>query len=154
MKTLSSQEHNQSKPQKLLEQVHKSNWFQFLLNEVQLLQHLQKILIQVLEPAVANKCWIVEFKNNKLILELENQALSTRLRFQSMELLKSLKIYAEFKDLKKIEFRVKIFSNPYKREAPQPQRIPDESLEILKKTAESIEDETLRNALLRLARRK
>lgn len=127
---------------------------QQIMRHARLIGRLQLIVQQNLPPAAAAHCQLANYNHGRLLLVIDNAHWATRLRYQQEQLTERLRRHPQFSDLRIIQFRVR----PQQHGTAQQQSvavtrhsISTHARQTLSQCAENIEDEQLRNALLRLA---
>jgi hypothetical protein len=117
-------------------------------------QRLTRLLQNELDPSLAPHCRIGGFTPPRLTIVVDSPAWSTRLRFQSTGLVRQLSNkYKEFQGVSHIE--VKIYPARLQRRTPPtvPRQISPAAADGITRMANSIDNPTLKQALLRLASR-
>lgn len=77
------------------------------------LHNLNKILQQTIDTESIKHCELASFENGQMVVIVENASWATKLRYSLPEIIKTLKIQPEFKNLKTI--RYKIDNHPQKQ---------------------------------------
>jgi hypothetical protein len=118
------------------------------------LQQLTRLLHKVLDPSLAPHCRVGRFAPPQLTVVVDSPAWASRLRFQSNGLIRQLnKKFKEFNGISSIETKIYPVRLP-RRESPVIRRqISPAAAESLTQMANSIEEPSLKRALLRLASR-
>jgi hypothetical protein len=152
MPTQSSQYRSETSPQKLLTQIQHNGWFRQLTSQLKRVSHLQTLFLKAVDWELGQQCQVLELSNGCLNLAASNANWATHVRYSTPELIKTLRAFAEFRDLKTIHCYV----HPDPRDiqigltAP-PNPIPAESAASIAEVAKGIKDVRLKNALLKLA---
>ncbi len=131
--------------------------WQQLLNHATQLATLAPLVQAALPAELRPHCQLANWRQNCLILTVDNPVWANRLHYQIPTLLKQLKTEPALYNLSRLEYYVKpaefttknIRSNP----AHQQHRLSSHSAELLRDSAEAINDPGLRQALLKLAQR-
>lgn len=124
-----------------------------LVTQTRRLRQLTRLVRTELEGGLAGHCQVAGFRPPALTLVADSPAWATRLRFQSKPLVRQLKRkYKEFQALEYIEVRIYPSRLQPKSPPPPARRISRAAADNIVAMAESIGDEPLREALLKLAR--
>lgn len=119
---------------------------------VQQVAYWQK-LTQRIQPVLPQpENWQVAcYQHGVLIVTGENQAMISQLGYLQQHYVTQLTVFPEFKDLQKIQVRLRVEKKPtlIAKESPT---LPVETQQMLQGAAEFISDPKLSQALLRLAR--
>ncbi|MBA3660279.1 MAG: DUF721 domain-containing protein [Gammaproteobacteria bacterium] len=131
--------------------------FQQVLNKAVYLDALNQAFKGFVSPSLKANCLVANATENQLIILVSNAALATELRFQTYDLLQTLKTHSLFKDIKTITLKVRPFAPPQsKRLTPEIQRkvplLQPQTAKIMLDCAETIEDAALRAVMLKLAK--
>jgi len=124
-----------------------------LITEARKLEYLNNILLDLLPSPLPHHCHLAKMNGNKLVIVVDSPTWSARLRYSIPELLAKLKHHSQFFiPIKNIEIKV----NPQWQSKPnhvalKPKRISSGTSKCLKETANSIENEAIKKALLKLA---
>ncbi len=78
-----------------------------ILQQNQQTQALNDILHTYINDEIVKHCQIVRFAHGEMLLIVENAAWGTKLRYAIPDFIKALKVQPEFKDLKKIRYKLK-----------------------------------------------
>lgn len=130
----------------------KNNSFAGLVNKVKCLTELSQLWHTIIEPALLPHCRVANLRDKRLIIEVDSAAWLTRLRYQLPELLTKLRSYSELRDLQAIDWYIEPNIPTTQQSNAHPKPFSPHTVQLLHETAEGITNETLRNALLRLAR--
>lgn len=123
---------------------------QRLVARAQATDHLQQLLNQHLQPAAREHCHLAEIQDATLVLIVTNGHWATRLRYQQKRLLQQLQSLAEFRDISRIQFKVRPPLQPDKAE-PRHIVLSEQAGQAIQASAESTQNPVLRAALERLA---
>lgn len=124
----------------------------FLLEKTQFLLKLQEIFNSFVTEALAQHCIVANYEKETLVLLTDSASWSTKIRFQTPELLKQLKTTKPFSEIKKIKCKIRPKENEIVHTQKQkPMNISDENAQTIKTIANTIKDERLRESLLKLA---
>ena len=130
----------------------KTGNFSSLATQVVAWQKLTK-LVQPLLPQ-PEQWQIVCYQNGVLTLTGENQALISQLAYLQRQYVTQLSHLEEFKDLQKIQVRLRpVSQTPPPRES-SPKTLEPETQEMLRSVADFVNDPKLSQAMLRLASNK
>ena len=139
----------------LIEVLAKSPLFGEIVNKVELLAKLNRVVLEKLDPELRGHCRVANLRDGVLILTTTSPALGHQLRFATSDLLTSLRALPEWCHLKSIKTQVR--STYYAALPPIPEypaRILSKSnAEIVKASAQDINTAALKEALLRLSQR-
>lgn len=131
----------------------RTNLLPNLYEKVAKLKHLNKLLHMQLESSLSPHCCVANFKDNCLIIEVESSAWVTRLRYGLPELLKGLRIFPEFKQLKTIEWYIrKVMTAMPERVVVHRPPLSTENVTLLRDTADCVSNDRLKRALQKLAK--
>ncbi len=147
----SSRQLTENCPKKIQQQLHQAPWFRNLSNHIQEMQRLQILFSTVCGDELAQHCRVNLIKNETLYLQISSAGWATRLRYQTPELLKSLKQFPEFTGIKAIQIKINSETLVTHERKLTPTPISQESAESIAQIAREIKDEPLRLALLKLA---
>ena len=121
-----------------------------ILKKSNYLQSLNQLLQQQLEASYHPYCHIANLRESTLILEIRSSAWATRLRFQLPELLNKLQQLDEFKTVKEITYYIQT-PDRASDSLPKPTlQLSPETSAVISETARYIQDEGLKEALLKL----
>lgn len=130
---------------------------QTLLSKVKAIETLNDTLRPLLDPALQNYCRVANLSNGVLIVLSANAAAASELRYQAADVIKKLHKNHALKHIREIQVKVRpaqpvnVMRGPVTKAPQKPANLSPESAEILIAMAETIEDETLREAMLRIA---
>lgn len=124
---------------------------QRLLARAAATDHLQQLLNQYLQPAAREHCLLADCQAGTLTLIVTNGHWATRLRYQQKRLLEQLQSLAEFREVTRIQFKVRPPMQQDKPKLPSV-AISAQSGQTIQDSAEAIHDPALREALERLAK--
>jgi hypothetical protein len=125
-----------------------------ILLKANYLQILNKKFLTLLDKTLRNHCQIANLREDTLIIAAENASIATRLRYEAPALLTKLKLIPEFAELTSIQLYIapKPLTKEYLTRHPHATiTLSPENAQLLAQTANSVEDESLKEALLRLA---
>ena len=124
---------------------------QRLLARAAATDHLQQLLNQYLQPAAREHCLLADYQAGTLTLIVTNGHWATRLRYQQKRLLEQLQSLAEFREVTRIQFKVR---PPVQQDKPELRSIAisAQSGQTIQDSAEATHDPALREALERLAK--
>ena len=140
-----------SQSKSLNQLAHKNNTLEQLFKQGSMIARLNAILDLKLPPQLKNHFSIATFKQGKLVLITHSATLGTRFRFYQPQILSQLKLTAEFKNLSKIELKIRPLTHKPLIPKRQPLTISKSNALLLQQEAESTQDERLRMALLKVA---
>lgn len=123
---------------------------QRLLARAKATDHLQQQLNQYLQPAAREHCRLASYQDGILTLIISNGHWATRLRYQQRRLLEQLQSLADFRDVTRIQFKVR---PPQQPDTPESRQIAisEQSGQTIQDSAQAIQNPALREALERLA---
>ncbi len=81
--------------------------FASIIQKARLLLKIEQILRSNLPENFATHCHVLTFKDNTLILQVDNSSLATRLRYQEDELIDLLKMQTELPAISRIQIRTR-----------------------------------------------
>lgn len=138
------------KAQKTDTVLHNNASLQRLVARAQIIDRLQVLLNQYLQPAVRPYCRLATYQDGTLTLIVSDGHWATRLRYQQKRLLQQLQSVPEFNQLSRIQFKVRPPSQP---NTPPPRSIElsEQAGQMIQASAEATRDPALRKALERLA---
>lgn len=124
-----------------------------LVTQTRRLRQLTRLVRAELDSGLADHCQIAGFRPPALTLVADTPAWASRLRFRSKSLSLQLKRkYKEFQRLEYIEVRISPARLQPRTEPPAARRISRAAADNIMAMAQSIGDDPLREALLKLAR--
>lgn len=118
--------------------------------------HQVNLALQPLLPeAFRGKVQVATIKSGSVVLDVPNASMLTVLRYQGSDILSQLRQLPGLAGLASVKFRIAPPTVERKIEAPAPEtkRISEETAALLRSTADKLEDENLKAALLSLAGR-
>ena len=127
-----------------------------LIDKVNRLHAVNQYLHDILEPNLVKHCKTANIKGHQLILITDTAAWATRLRYITPDLIKILRKKIELKEIETIHCVISPKNFTVESEKPTAQTKPfisDKNIRLLKSVAESIHEETLKKALLKLTKR-
>ncbi len=125
-----------------------------LVTQTRELKRLTRLLRAELDNSLAPHCHVAHLTPSRLTIVVDSPAWSTRLRFQSAGLLRQLsKKHNILQGVNNID--VKVYPARMQRRAPPsiPRHISPEAADVLTNMANSLDEQALKQALLRLASR-
>jgi len=120
------------------------------------LRRLTNILRKLLESSLAEHCYVGNIEQDTLVILADTAARASKLRFHTTQLLEALPATdTAFSGIKFI--KVKVLNQHSELSAPQSEaqtgpKMNEENADYIRTLADSVDDEPLHNALLRLAR--
>jgi len=86
--------------------------FASIVQKAQLLLKIEQILSGILPEDFREHCRVMNLKEETLgektlVIEVDNSAIATRLRYQENELINQMRDYAELKLVKRIQFHIR-----------------------------------------------
>jgi hypothetical protein len=126
-----------------------------MIKKVNQLSNLNRLIQQKLEPQLAQQCRLANYRQNILILSAATPAIGHLLRFAVPDLLMQLRQEVEWCHLAGIQVEVRpplIIALPVIAPHPAPVLSPNSAAQI-KEAAFSIDNVSLKKALLRLSNR-
>lgn len=125
-----------------------------LITQARINQKLSKSLNHLLDPALADHVSLANIRAQTLVLITNSAAWASRARYFSPVLLQKLQNNSHiFGDVNKIEIQVQPAVRKNISEPPPPRDVSTAAAKCLTATADSIENEELKAALNRLAKR-
>lgn len=112
----------------------------------------QALVHDALEPGCRAHCWLVSYANGRLKLQSDTSAWAARIRLQQRSILSQLARLPEFTGLKHLSVTVRPISQKPDRKR-RAKTISIQGKDSLRDTAKVTADESLRQALLKLADR-
>ncbi|HVV68118.1 MAG TPA: DciA family protein [Gammaproteobacteria bacterium] len=147
-----SQSSRETTPLKLSEAILDNDWFRKLKLQLKQVEYLQTLFLKAVDWELGQHCQILEFSSGRLSLAVSNANWATHVRYHTPELIKLLRLVAEFRDLKSIFCYVHPDPKDIKVGLTTPPNpIPEESAASIAEVAKGIKDIRLKNALLKLA---
>lgn len=135
--------------EKSLEKILKQpNSFAALVEKVKYLNRLNLIFAKQF-PNLASHCQIANLRNDKLIVEVNNNAWATRIHYQSAEIINQLKQFPEFCNLQQLNYFVKKNIAAHAKNK-KPLTISTENKTLVREIADCINQPALKKALLRI----
>ncbi len=120
-----------------------------LLQRGHFLQRLNKLLQSLLDDNLKLHCQVGNIRDGVLILYSDSTAWASRLRYQCPALLKQLQQRRGLAELRQIE--VKVQPKQHKETQHKPATLSEQASSCLSVCADTVADEKLSRALLRLA---
>lgn len=124
-----------------------------LITQAQKLEFLNNKLLDLLPAPLPLHCHLAKIDGQTLVIIVDSPSWSARLRYSIPDLITKLKHHSQFFiPIKNIEIKVhpKWHTKPYHIPL-KPRPISKETSKCLKETADSIENEAIKKALIRLA---
>lgn len=140
-------------PKKIYYKVDQSGWLSQLRKHTDRMQYLQHLFQLSCDPQLREHCQVLAIDHQDLIVLVRHAAWATRLKYHVHELLKSLKKFKEFSEITRIKIRIKEAPSAIKSPL-RANPISEESARIIQTIALQIEDEPLRKAMLKLAKKR
>lgn len=124
-----------------------------IIQQVGQLKELNQHFKQYIAPEIAEYCFVTRLVNHKLTVLTASGSIATQIRFESFDLLRKFKGDAVLKEVKQIETKVRPQQAPggSHKKTKKVAKLSTASSEIIESIAESIDDEKLKKALLRIA---
>lgn len=91
-----------------LTQIFNKPLLQPLIQKIQRIQQLNQSLSEVLSSDFKRHCRVASLEGACLILQVDNGAWATRLRYETPELLQVLKTHSDFVNIESIRWQVRI----------------------------------------------
>lgn len=127
----------------------------FIYDKIRALKLIQEKVQKHLDPSLAKHCQVANLANNKLVILVTNGSIATQLRYQSAELLNKFRHDASLQHVREVECKVR--TNQLKSNEPvstyEVERLSEDTAEIVREMAETIEDPRLRDIMLRISQR-
>lgn len=115
------------------------------------LEHLSSLLERHLASSLYTHCRVANYRDKTLVIVTDSPVWSTRLRYELPRLRSELRREPELRELRDIRIRIAPTAVHIPQEPPRPRPISSQSAAILRTVAETIPDNRLRAALLRLS---
>ena len=128
--------------------------FQPIMRKIEYIQQLNKALHEVLTADLGEHCRVADIKENCLILQVDNGAWATQLRYASPQLLQALKKHSDFVKVESIRWQIQLQTDQYNTLNPNPpvKRTQPETVKIvLIALSQGIKNQKLRASVARLA---
>lgn len=124
-----------------------------IVRQAQRLAAMDRIMAACLPPNLAPHCHTAQVTATELILMIDSAAWMTHLRYIKPQLLQQLKKHPQCAYLQEIQLRIQPGQTlPDKTDpTPIPKKISADTCELLRTTAESVENPLLKKALIKLA---
>jgi hypothetical protein len=123
----------------------------FIQKKVMELNQLNEIWRTENTADLAQHSRIANFRDSCLVIEVDNAAWATRLRYLLPDLKQQLMKHAALKNLKKIEWYIQPHFHPISQPSKLPPVLSNNSTQLLKNTALNIKTSPLQESLMRLA---
>lgn len=131
--------------------------FQSILKKTQYINQLDTILHTVLPSDLKKYCRVADIKSTCLILQVDNGAWATRLRYEAPQLLSALKTHRDFANIVSIRWQVQTQSSGNNATSSQPTPHKPVQSKIIKDllvaSSQAIKNEKLKASIERLASR-
>ena len=124
-----------------------------LMETAHRLLQLERRVAGALEPELRRHCRVAGLRGDELMLLASSPAWATRLRYAAPALIERLRDSGVVPRIRNIQVRVQMESGPQPGPRHPPARLSRASGELIEATALGLGPGTLREALLRLARR-
>lgn len=125
-----------------------------IFSKVKRLKEINTAVLKHLDPNITNYCQVANKMNKKLVLMVSNGAIATQLRFQAPDLLAKFKRDPVLNDIIEIQCKVQPLNTPTQPKTPKRKVKPlsEVASKSVRDIAESIQDERLREIMLRIAK--
>jgi len=124
-----------------------------LSKRVQQIKNLDTIFQQALPPQFATHCYLVNINENTLIVHTDNASYASLLRFQAQALCAEISKHLP-QIVNSIDVRVRPKTTTNSTTKTTQTHLPESASKALEQTAESLDNEPLKAALERLAKRR
>lgn len=126
-----------------------------IFHKLESLKVLNQLWQKKMDADLAKHSFIANQRDDVLIIEVDNAAFATRLRYNIPEIILQLREEKEFLFLKKIEWYIcpSLALSPRRKKEKRKLFLSDSVIRLLNNTAENMANEKLRKALLKLARK-
>ncbi|HTM64005.1 MAG TPA: DUF721 domain-containing protein [Gammaproteobacteria bacterium] len=130
---------------------------QTVLSKVKAIQRLNEALVPLLDSTLRPHCQVANLTNGVLVILTTNGSAATQLRYQSADLLKKLHKTSALRHIKEIQPKVRpaqpvdVQRGPSQTKTVPPALMSEQTAQTLTAMAETIEDEELREIMLRIA---
>lgn len=129
---------------------------QSILAKINHLQQLSEKVSSYLDPHLTHLCMIANLIGSKLIILAANGSIATQLRFQVPDLLKKFSLDPELKHIHQIECKVRpasSISSPVRLQRSKMPLLSQQTSELIRDMAKSIDDKVLREIMEKIASR-
>jgi hypothetical protein len=123
-----------------------------LLEHGRVLTQLNRILSRTLPPPLADHCQVLNLRQHTLTLGVDGPLWASRLRYQTRTLLQQL-AQVESVTVHTIQVKIRPEPGPKNKKPCRNSRLSADNARLLQQTANTLGDERLRAALLRVASR-
>lgn len=127
---------------------------QFVFTKLKQLELLNQKVVSYLDDNIAKYCQVANVAEKRLILIVANGSIATQIRFQSLDLLRKFKQDAMLRHIQDIQCKVRPAQagplTSYRKLKNMP-ALSNETAEIVRDIAETIEDSALREVMVRIA---
>lgn len=129
------------------------DFLQPIFAKVKMLEELNARVSTYLDDSLKRYCQVANLSQHRLILLVANGSTATQLRFLTPDLLRKFKTDPQLVHIQEIQIKVRPLQSERRtmKKTHKP-TISQQSAEIVREIAESIEDPKLREALLRIAK--
>lgn len=125
----------------------------FIFDKIRALNLIQQKVQAHLDPVLAKYCQVANLAENRLVLLVANGSIATQVRFMTNELLKKFSQDPSLQHVRQIECKVRPIATKVSEKKPayQVQPLTPDTAAIVRELAETIEDTTLREIMLRIS---
>lgn len=125
-----------------------------LISQAKRITQINIILNQSLDYEIAKHVQVSNIHNNQLRLIVDSAAWATRLRYKQSEIINRFKNFAITKSINAIHIKISPSNNPVSEKPKRHNNIKlsKSSAELMAREIEVIDDENLKNALIRITR--
>jgi hypothetical protein len=121
-----------------------------LLEQRRLLAELHRVLCGALPPPLDSHCQVLNLRHQCLVLAVDSPLWASRLRYLTRTLLQHLS-QVESVTVRTIQIKIRPEPGPKKKKPIRNSRLSADNARLLQQTANTLGDERLRAALLRVA---
>jgi len=130
-----------------------------LFAKVKVLNEMNEAFLPLVDAGLRPYCQVANLQGDKLVIITANGSVATQIRFQSMDLLRKFKPYPVLEKIRSIHCKVhpgfaRQSASHAEKAGQTPELLSDETAEMIRKIADSIDDPGLRDAMKRIAERK
>lgn len=123
-----------------------------LISKAKKIVMLNQIFMQIVPIDMASHCQIINYDNDSIIVEVENAAFATRLRYSERLLIEQLRRYPLIGNLKCLQYRIQK-TQPINETSPTNKKsLTPKSRRIIQDLAENLQSPELKESLLKLAK--
>ena len=127
-----------------------------LLEKVNQLKLLNDLFLPFLEPAKRDYCQVANIVGDKLVVMTANASVATQLRLEARDLLTKIQADPSLKFVKEIQYKVTPHQAVSRRRIVKPrqspERLSEETAEMMREFASSLEDDNLRLVMEKIAK--